>query len=118
MEGAIQTGDCDVGGIARPAATTTPDAADAILTGRVEALAEHRRRYGMRPLLSRVTDLKALDGALDLSWHADQLHRLGTGLAPDLNRGNIVTTVAMMRRNGRVSFRGKHGGTQASRKVA
>jgi hypothetical protein len=37
------------------------------------------------------------------------LHRLGAGLKPDLNRGRIATTLAMLRRNGTTLIR-----TQAS----
>jgi hypothetical protein len=61
----------------------------------------------MRGLLGKVADLKTLDGVLELSWHADQLHRLGAGLEPDLDRGQLATTVAVIRRNGRASFRSK-----------
>src|SRR6266540_3428123 len=57
---------------------------------------------------ARVTK-EAIDGALDLSWHTDQLHRLGAGLDPDPDRGRLATTVAMLRRNGRAALR-KRGG--------
>jgi len=108
MQAAVESGECDVVGIARPTATTT-DAAAAILSGRTEALTAHQLRFGMRRVLSKVTDLKALDGLLDLGWHADQLHRVGAGLQPDLERGRMATTVAMLRRNGRATFRPKRG---------
>ncbi|MEU2926933.1 NADH:flavin oxidoreductase/NADH oxidase family protein [Streptomyces sp. NPDC007251] len=106
MAGAVAAGECDVVGIGRPTATT-PDAADVILTGRAEAVVAHQMRYGMRRVLGKVADIKALDGVLDLGWHADQLHRLGAGLEPDLRRGRLATTVSMVRRNGRASFRRK-----------
>ncbi|MDX2682140.1 NADH:flavin oxidoreductase/NADH oxidase family protein [Streptomyces sp. NY05-11A] len=109
MQRAVQAGECDVIGIGRPA-ITTPDAARLILEGRAERLTAHQMRYGMRSLLGRVTDLKALDGVLDLSWHTDQLHRLGSGKHPDLSRGALATTIAMVRRNGSTSFRSKRGG--------
>ncbi|MGW7426179.1 NADH:flavin oxidoreductase/NADH oxidase family protein [Streptomyces sp. NPDC054813] len=108
MADAVAAGECDVVGIGRPTATT-PDAADVILTGRAEAVVAHQMRYGMRRVLGKVADIKALDGVLDLSWHADQLHRLGAGLEPDLRRGRLATTVSMVRRNGRTSFRRKRG---------
>jgi len=108
MEDAVASGECDVVGMGRPTATT-PDAADVILTGRAEAVVAHQLRYGMRRVLGRIADLKALDGVLDLSWHADQLHRLGAGLEPDLERGRLATTVSLLRRNGRTSFRRKRG---------
>jgi 2,4-dienoyl-CoA reductase-like NADH-dependent reductase (Old Yellow Enzyme family) len=108
MAEAVQAGECDVIGLARPTATTT-DAADVILSGREETLASHRLRAGMRGILGRFVDLKSLDGILELSWHADQLHRVGTGLKPDLNRGRIATMLAMLRRNGTTSFGQKRG---------
>ncbi|MEU1577528.1 NADH:flavin oxidoreductase/NADH oxidase family protein [Streptomyces collinus] len=108
MEEAVAKGECDVVGIGRPT-VTTPDAADAILTGRAEAVVAHQMRYGMRRVLGKIADLKALDSALDLGWHGDQLHRLGAGLEPDLSRGRLAATVALVRRNGRTSFRRKRG---------
>jgi 2,4-dienoyl-CoA reductase-like NADH-dependent reductase (Old Yellow Enzyme family) len=108
MDAAIQAGECDVVGIGRPTATTT-DAADVILSGRAETLSTHTLRYGMRGVLGKVTDLKALDGLLDIGWHADQLHRVAAGLEPDLDRGRLATTLAMLRRNGRATFRPKRG---------
>lgn len=109
MEQAVSSGECDVVGLGRPTATT-PDAADAVLSGRTEELVVHQSRYGMRQILGKLVNLKTMDGLLDLSWHVDQLHRLGDGLAPDLDRGRLATTIAMIRRNGRVSFRPQRGG--------
>ena len=51
-----------------------------------------------RRVLGSFVDLKSLDGILELSWHTDQLHRIGTGLKPDLGRGRIATTLAMLPR--------------------
>jgi 2,4-dienoyl-CoA reductase-like NADH-dependent reductase (Old Yellow Enzyme family) len=109
MQTAVEAGECDVVGIARPTATTT-DAAEVILSRRADALTAHQPRYGMRRALGKVTDLKALDGLLDLGWHADQLHRIGAGLEPDPGRGRLAATLALLRRNGRASFRPKRGG--------
>jgi 2,4-dienoyl-CoA reductase-like NADH-dependent reductase (Old Yellow Enzyme family) len=108
MHDAVSNGECDVIGLGRPTATTT-DAAQQILAGHTEALTSHTIRYGMPPVVGRVVDLKSMDGLLDLSWHTDQLHRLGAGLQPDVKRGRIATTVAMVRSNGRASFGRKRG---------
>jgi tRNA-dihydrouridine synthase len=108
MHEAVQAGECDVVGLGRPTATT-PDAAAVILAGHAETLASHQVRAGMRRVLGRFVDIKSLDGILELSWHADQLHRVGAGLKPDLNRGRIATTVAMLRRNGTTSVGRKRG---------
>jgi 2,4-dienoyl-CoA reductase-like NADH-dependent reductase (Old Yellow Enzyme family) len=108
MHDAVYAGECDVIGLGRPTATTT-DAAEVILARRAETLTAHQLRAGMRGILGRFVDLKSLDGILELSWHADQLHRVGAGLEPDLNRGRIATTVAMLRRNGTTSFGRKRG---------
>lgn len=107
MDEALAVGDCDVIGIARPTVTAT-DAAARILDGQ-ETLETHEIQAGMRGILGRVTDLKALDGFLNISWSTDQLHRLARGLEPDLGRGALATTVAMVRRNGRVTLRPKRG---------
>lgn len=105
---ALEAGDCDVVGVARPT-VITPDAATAILSDRLEVLPTHELHYGMRGLLGRFVDLNSFDGLLNMSWNADQIHRLGAGKQPDLNRGRLATTVAMLRRNGTVSFRPKRG---------
>ncbi|TQC43016.1 NADH:flavin oxidoreductase/NADH oxidase family protein [Rhodococcus sp. WS4] len=109
MDEAIHAGECDVVGIGRPTATTT-DAADIILARRADTLTTHQLRSGMRSILGKLVDITALDGVLDLGWHTDQLHRVGAGLEPDPNRGRLATTVALLRRNGRGSFRRKRGG--------
>jgi hypothetical protein len=108
MHEAVHGGECDVIGLGRPTATTT-DAAKVVLAGRLVTLASHQVRAGMRRVLGNFVDLKSLDGILELSWHTDQLHRLGAGLKPDLNRGRIATTLAMLRRNGTVSVGRKRG---------
>jgi hypothetical protein len=108
MHEAVHAGECDVIGLGRPTATT-PDAADVVLAGRLETLTSHPLRAGMRRVLGRFVDLKSLDGILELSWHTDQLHRMGAGLKPDLNRGRIATMLAMLRRNGTVSVGRKRG---------
>jgi hypothetical protein len=108
MQEAVSAGECDVVGLGRPTATTT-DAADVILAGRAETLKSHQVRAGMRGILGRFVDIKSLDGILELSWHTDQLHRLGAGMKPDLNRGRIATTLAMLRRNGTTSFGRRRG---------
>jgi 2,4-dienoyl-CoA reductase-like NADH-dependent reductase (Old Yellow Enzyme family) len=108
MEDAISAGECDVIGLGRPTVTTI-DAADAILDGRSDAVVAHEVRAGMRRLLGRFVNLKSFDGILELSWHTDQLHRIGAGLEPDLGRGRLATTVAMVRRNGTISVGRKRG---------
>jgi 2,4-dienoyl-CoA reductase-like NADH-dependent reductase (Old Yellow Enzyme family) len=108
MHEAVHAGECDVIGLGRPTATTT-DAADVVLAGRAETLPSHSLRAGMRAVLGRFVDIKSLDGILELSWHTDQLHRLGAGLKPDLNRGRIATMLALTRRNGTVSLGRKRG---------
>ena len=108
MEDAVSSGECDVVGIGRPTATTI-DAANVILSRRAEAVTAHRPRSGMRAILGKFVDLKQVDGMLELAWHTDQLHRVGAGQTPDLNRGRIAAILAMLRRNGRVSLGRKRG---------
>lgn len=104
MAAAVASGECDLVGLGRPT-VTTPDAAAALLAGRTDRLVAHRVASGLPRAVRRVVDVKALDGALDLSWHTDQLHRLGAGLEPDPDRGRLATTAAMLRRNGRGALR-------------
>ncbi|MFL6090273.1 MAG: NADH:flavin oxidoreductase/NADH oxidase family protein [Aeromicrobium sp.] len=108
MQDALTAGDCDLVGIARPAVTTT-DAADALLKGRVAAITTHEIALGMRRLIARVSDVKSLDGVLNLAWNADQMHRLARGKEPDLDRGALRTAFSMLRRNGRISRRPRRG---------
>ena len=108
MQEALHAGDCDVVGIARPAATV-PDAAAAVLSERVPVLETRELSYGIPRALDKVIDGKALDGVLGIGWHTDQLHRMGAGKEPDLRRGRLATTIALLRRNGTVSRRPKRG---------
>lgn len=108
MSSAVVNNECDVVGLARPAATVT-DAASAIFERRISRLDSRYMQYGMRGLLGKFADIKSLDGLLDLSWHTDQLHRVAIGKQPDPDRGRIATTVAMVRRNGRASLKPKRG---------
>jgi 2,4-dienoyl-CoA reductase-like NADH-dependent reductase (Old Yellow Enzyme family) len=108
MESALSTGDCDLVGIGRPACTT-PDAANIILDSREPALTAHHIGYSRSGLLSRITDVRTINSAIDLGWHEDQLHRIGRGKQPDLNRSKLKTAVALTRRNGRDVLRKKRG---------
>jgi 2,4-dienoyl-CoA reductase-like NADH-dependent reductase (Old Yellow Enzyme family) len=108
MESALSSGDCDLIGIGRPACTT-PDAANVILDSREPALTAHHIGYSRSGLLSKITDVKAINSAIDLGWHEDQLHRIGNGKQPDLDRSKLRTAVALARRNGRDTFRKKRG---------
>ncbi len=108
IQDALRAGDCDVVGLARPT-VTTPDAAEALLSDRIEVLQTRELRYGMRRVLGRFVDVKGFDGVLNISWNTDQLHRLGAGHDPDLSRGRLATTVAMLRRNGAASLRPTRG---------
>ena len=103
----VQAGDCDMVGIARPAAEA-PDAADAILSQRLPVLTTRELSYGI-PSVLKVINGKTLDGLLNIGWHTDQLHRMGAGKQPDLKRGRLATTIALLRRNGTISFRPKRG---------
>lgn len=108
MDSAVRSGECDLVGIARPSATN-PEAAADIFADESTSLTTHEIRYGLRPVLGRVTNLKMLDGLLNISWNTDQLHRLSRGQEPDLTRGPVKTTLAMVRRNGRLAFGKRRG---------
>lgn len=107
MADAVESGECDVVGLGRPTAVV-PDAADVVLAGTSD-LPSHRITMGARGLVGKVTNLKQLDGLLDLGWHADQLHRLADGRDPDPERGRAATLAAMVRRNGKDALRRTRG---------
>ncbi|QIS18667.1 nitroreductase family deazaflavin-dependent oxidoreductase [Nocardia terpenica] len=108
MSDAIESGTCDVVGVGRPTAVF-PTAADDLLSARTDALRPPHITVGLRGRLGASSSVKTFDGALDLQWHTDQLHRLGSGLEPDPNRSPWRTAVTMVRRNGFDSFRPKRG---------
>lgn len=106
MLAALESGDCDLIGLGRPAATT-PDAPTLILDEAVDRLDSHKRTVTGAAVIGKVTDTRTLDGLIDLQWHTDQLHRLGAGKQPDLSRPSWKTSVSMVRRNGRDILRRK-----------
>ncbi|MFC7219044.1 NADH:flavin oxidoreductase/NADH oxidase family protein [Streptomyces polyrhachis] len=108
MDEAVAAGECDVIGLGRPTCVL-PDAPRRILHAGAHSLPSANIRAGMRPLLGRVTNLRQLDGILDLSWHTDQLHRIGAGHHPDPARSVLRTATAMALRNGPTAFRAKRG---------
>ncbi|WP_418063394.1 NADH:flavin oxidoreductase/NADH oxidase family protein [Pimelobacter simplex] len=108
MESAVASGDCDVVGLGRPTCLL-PDAPRAILHDGLATLPSSEVKAGLRPVLGRVANLKQLDGALDLSWHTDQLHRMGAGKEPDPRRTWGEAALWLGLRNGPGAFRAKRG---------
>jgi 2,4-dienoyl-CoA reductase-like NADH-dependent reductase (Old Yellow Enzyme family) len=103
MEAALTSGDCDVIGIGRPSCTT-PDAGSVILDTADSSIESHRVAYNHKGLVGKVIDLKAINGAVELAWHEDQLHRIGKGKEPDLKRGKVRATAALLARSRRGAF--------------
>ncbi|HEY9315937.1 NADH:flavin oxidoreductase/NADH oxidase family protein [Williamsia sp.] len=108
MSEAIESGDCDAVGIARPTVLDA-GAARSVLTGRTRALATRDIRLPLRDALGKLTDPSAIESVLTIGWHTDQLHRMGDGLAPDPDRGRVRTMAAMVRRNGRITLNPRRG---------
>ncbi|SUA78646.1 NADH oxidase [Nocardia otitidiscaviarum] len=106
MAEAVASGRCDVVGLGRPTAVFPTAAAD-LLTGRTEVLRPPHVTLGLPPRLAANGNLKAFDGALDLQWHTDQLHRMGSGADPDPARSPWLTAVNMVRHHGIDAFRSK-----------
>ncbi|MFJ4650719.1 nitroreductase family deazaflavin-dependent oxidoreductase [Nocardia sp. NPDC088792] len=111
MSEAVSDDICDLVGIGRPAAVFPTAAAD-LLSERVAVLHAPHITLGLPPRLAAARSLKSADGALDLQWHTDQLHRLGAGKDPDLNRSPLLTAGTMLRRNGFDAFRSKRAAAQ------
>ncbi|WP_418058647.1 NADH:flavin oxidoreductase/NADH oxidase family protein [Pimelobacter simplex] len=108
MEAAVASGDCDLVGLGRPTCLL-PDAPRAILEDGRTTLPSAQVKAGLRPVLGKVANLKQLDGALDLSWHTDQLHRMGAGKEPDPRRTWGEAALWLGLRNGPGAFRAKRG---------
>jgi hypothetical protein len=87
-------------------AVTYTDAATRLLDRATAVLTTYEIEAGMRKVLGRLTDLKMLDSVLNIGWNVDQMHRLARGREPDLD---LAASMAMIRRNGRVSLRPKRG---------
>lgn len=109
MADAVAEGHCDVVGIGRPA-VVAPDAGRRLAEDSVAALFSPSISL---PIPARVRKsvpaVKTLEGALDLQWHTDQLHRMGSGLEPDESRPVWRTAVSATRRNGIDAFRSRRG---------
>jgi len=90
-------------------AVTYGDAATRLLEDATAVLTTYGIEAGMRKVLGLLTDLKMLDSVLNIGWNVDQVHRLARGREPDLDRAALAASMAMIRRNGRVSLRQQRG---------
>ncbi|WP_262365593.1 NADH:flavin oxidoreductase/NADH oxidase family protein [Gordonia sp. OPL2] len=105
MSDAISSGACDIVGVGRPSATT-PDAATRILNGSAD-LTTRAVTFGLPSTLARKQSIRALEGALELQWHTDQLHRIAAGAEPDLRRSIVRTAGSAIQRNGLGALQGR-----------
>lgn len=112
MSAAVGSGDCDVVGLGRPTAIS-PTAARSVIEGHSERLDAPAISLGLPSKLAATSALRSLDGALDLQWHTDQLHLIGSGGAPDQDRSAWRTAATILRRNGFDAFRSRRGGASA-----
>ncbi|WP_446221260.1 NADH:flavin oxidoreductase/NADH oxidase family protein [Nocardia sp. IBHARD005] len=99
MLSAVDSAACDVIGLGRPTATMT-DAAAAILHTARQRLHVPNIRITGGGLFDKLIDLKALESALDLQWHADQLHRIAEGRQPDPRRAWWKSLATLLNRHG------------------
>ncbi|MEU8898109.1 nitroreductase family deazaflavin-dependent oxidoreductase [Nocardia sp. NPDC048505] len=117
MTEAVGSGVCDIVGLGRPAAVF-PTAAGDLLEGRTEVLRSPFITLGLPPRLAANGNIKAFDGALDLQWHTDQLHLIGSGADPDPGRSSWRTAAHMIRHHGVDAFRAKRSAAPATDKLA
>ncbi len=99
MDEALASGACDVVGVGRPTAIS-PRVASDVLSGATESLARRAITLPVPRRLARTGTVKALEGALDLQWHTDQLHAMGSGRTPDPDRATWRTALSTVQRNG------------------
>jgi len=110
MLDAVESGECDVVGLGRPTAVD-PGAAAQILHQRTERLHSPSITLGLPARVATLPNVKSLEGALDLQWHTDQLHRLGAGADPDPDRAPWLTAAAMLKHHGVDAFRSRRSST-------
>lgn len=106
---AVADGVCDVVGIGRPAALS-PRAARSMVDGTAATLPTRDLRLPLPRRVAMTPTARSLEGALDLQWHTDQLHRMGDGHEPDPRRSIASTLVTTLRRNGFDALRGRRRG--------
>ncbi|WP_336084239.1 nitroreductase family deazaflavin-dependent oxidoreductase [Nocardia sp. SSK8] len=110
MDAAVDSHECDVVGLGRPS-TLTPGAANDLLRGDTSRLHSPQISLRLPAALMTMASIKAVEGALDLQWHTDQLHRLGAGDDPDPGRTPWFTAATMLKRNGFDAFRSRRSST-------
>jgi 2,4-dienoyl-CoA reductase-like NADH-dependent reductase (Old Yellow Enzyme family) len=108
MQDALASGACDLVGIGR-APCVSPGVGAEILDGTRAYAPVGDRRMGARWIAGKVADVRQLDGAIDLQWHADQMHRMANGHDPDLSRAWYRSFGRMIRRNGWAALRRRRG---------
>ena len=108
MQAALAEGACDLIGLGR-GPCVDPGVGAGLLNGTRDHARVGNREIGMRCALGRVTDLRLIDGAVDLQWHTDQLHRMAAGRDPDPDRPWQRTVIRMVRRHGLASLGRKRG---------
>ena len=108
MSAAVESGDCDVVGIGRPTALA-PQAARAILTGEIDTLPSATITVPLPSRLRKTSSVRAVEGALDLQWHTDQLHAMAADRDPDLGRSIARTLITTIKRNGIDALVSKRG---------
>jgi len=108
MADAVASDTCQVIGLGRPTCTT-PAAPKEVLASEHARLECAPVEIGLRRFFGRFADLKMLDGAIELQWYADQMHRLADSKQPDLDRQWWRTAGTMIRHNGIGALRHKRG---------
>ncbi|MDL9945684.1 nitroreductase family deazaflavin-dependent oxidoreductase [Gordonia sp. ABSL11-1] len=105
---ALAEGACDIVGIGRPT-VTSPGAARELITDGAHRLDVPQLSLRVPAKAATVASIRSMEGALDLQWHTDQLHRMGDGLDPDPLRPLWRTAITTVRRNGVDALRSTRG---------
>ncbi|ROZ83996.1 nitroreductase family deazaflavin-dependent oxidoreductase [Gordonia sp. OPL2] len=108
MADALAEGACDIVGIGRPT-VTTPRAGRELITDGAHRLEVPLLSLPVPAKAASAASIRSMEGALDLQWHTDQLHRMGDGLDPDPRRPLWRTAITTVRRNGIDALRTTRG---------
>lgn len=98
MDDALQSGACELIGVARPLAVE-PDAPDQLMAG-------HNVRYAVKPIKTGIKPFDQL-GVMEIIWYAAQFKSMGKGKAPNPKLSPLLVFAGYVRNNIKATLQGK-----------